>query len=152
MELQFVWIKTGWCSSTGSSFKPEKWGFNVNSGLIFETSDDDLVGIKSKHDGGLHEFYGHIGNGNAVCLVQNGLSAFIGYVLYTFCLLNMHSTKYNCSLKINTLFYTFYEKPSWNPLHLSLPSWLTLLATFVASGIVTDAGSMRGLKASKAHF
>lgn len=34
----------------------------------------------------------------------------------------------------------------------SFASIMTLLATFVASEIVTDAGSMRGLKASKAHF
>jgi hypothetical protein len=32
-------------------------------GLIFEASDDDLVGIKTnKHDGGLRGSYGSIGN------------------------------------------------------------------------------------------
>ena len=71
--MQLVWIKTGWCSSRGNVFEPAKRGFNVNSGLIFEASDDDLVGIKSKHDGGLRGSYGHIGNGNAVGLDQNGL-------------------------------------------------------------------------------
>ena len=71
--MQLVWIKTGWCSSRGNVFEPAKRGFNVNSGLIFEASDDDLVGIKTKHDGGLRGSYGHIGNGNAVCLDQNGL-------------------------------------------------------------------------------
>jgi hypothetical protein len=40
----------------------QKWG-----------CDDDLVGIKTKHDGGLRGSYGHIGNGNAVGLDQNGL-------------------------------------------------------------------------------
>ena len=71
--MQLVWIKTGWCSSRGSTFEPAKRGFNVNSGLIFEASDDDLVGIKTKHDGGLRGSYGHIGNGNAVGLDQNRL-------------------------------------------------------------------------------
>jgi hypothetical protein len=70
MEMQLVWIKTGW---RGNVFEPAKRGFNVNSGLIFEASDDDLVGIKTKHDGGLRGSYGHIGNGNAVGLDQNGL-------------------------------------------------------------------------------
>jgi hypothetical protein len=71
--MQLVWIKTGWCSSRGNVFEPAKRGFNVNSGLIFEASDDDLVGIKTKHDGGLRGSYGHIGNGNAVGLDQNRL-------------------------------------------------------------------------------
>ena len=58
--MQLVWIKTGWCSSRGNVFEPAKRGFNVNSGLIFEASDDDLVGIKTKHDGGLRGSYDHM--------------------------------------------------------------------------------------------
>ena len=43
-------------------------------GLIFEASDDDLVGIKTnKHEGGLRGSNGHKGNGNAVGLDQSGL-------------------------------------------------------------------------------
>jgi len=52
--MQLVWIKTGWCSSRGNVFEPTNQGFKIDWGLIFEASDDDLVGIKSKHDGGLH--------------------------------------------------------------------------------------------------
>jgi len=32
-----------------------------------------LWALKNKHDGGLRALYGHIGNGNAVGLDQNGL-------------------------------------------------------------------------------
>ena len=71
--MQLVWIKTGWCSSRGNVFEPTNQGFKNDRGLIFEASDDDLVGIKIKHDGGLRGSYGHIGNGNAVGLDQNGL-------------------------------------------------------------------------------
>jgi hypothetical protein len=70
--MHLVWIKTGWCSSRGSIFEPAKRRFIVNSGLIFEASDDDLGGIKNKHEGGLRDSYGRIGNGNAVGLDQNG--------------------------------------------------------------------------------
>jgi hypothetical protein len=73
MEMQLVWIKTGWCSSRGNVFEPTNQGFKNDWGLIFEALDDDLVGIKSKHDGGLRGSYGSIGNGNAVGLDQNGL-------------------------------------------------------------------------------
>jgi hypothetical protein len=67
--MQLVWIKTGWCSSRGSIFEPAKREFNIDCGLlIFQASDDDLVGIKNKHDGGPRGSYGHIGNGNAVGL------------------------------------------------------------------------------------
>jgi hypothetical protein len=72
--MELVWIKTGWCSSRDNVFEQAKRGFNVNSGLIFEASDDDLVGIKTKHDGCLRGSYGHIGrNGNGVGLDQNRL-------------------------------------------------------------------------------
>jgi hypothetical protein len=71
--MQLVWIKTGWCSSRGNVFEPTNKGFKIDWGLNFEASDDDLVAIKNKHDGGLRGSYGHIGNGNAVCLDQNGL-------------------------------------------------------------------------------
>jgi hypothetical protein len=71
--MQLVWIKTGWCSSRGNVFESAKREFNVNSGLIFEASDDDVVSIKNTHDGGIHGLYGHVGNGNAVGLDQNGL-------------------------------------------------------------------------------
>jgi|FLMP01.3.fsa_nt_emb hypothetical protein len=71
--MQLVWIKTGWCSSRGNVFEPTNQGFKIDWGLNFEASDDDLVAIKNKHDGGLRGSYGHIGNGNAVCLDQNGL-------------------------------------------------------------------------------
>ena len=71
--MQLVWIKTGWCSSRGNVFEPTNQGFKIDWGLIFEASDDDHVGIKNKHDGGLRGSYGHIGNGNAVGLDQNGL-------------------------------------------------------------------------------
>jgi hypothetical protein len=45
--MQLVWIKTGWCSSRGNVFESAKREFNVNSGLIFEASDDDVVGMKT---------------------------------------------------------------------------------------------------------
>jgi hypothetical protein len=54
--MQLVWIKTGWCSSRGNIFESTNQGFKNDLGLIFEASDDDLVGIKNKHDGGLHKF------------------------------------------------------------------------------------------------
>ena len=72
--MQLVWIKTGWCSSRGDVFKPINRRFNIDWGLIFEASDDDLVGIKTnKHEGGLRGSNGHKGNGNAVGLDQSGL-------------------------------------------------------------------------------
>ena len=74
--MQLVWIKTGWCSSRGNVFEPTNQGFKIDWGLIFEASDDDLVGLKIKHDWGLRDSYGRIGNENAVGLDQNGLVFF----------------------------------------------------------------------------